>query len=36
MKLMNNEDDKKQAIKPMKTSVNGAIDTLMTLYLHYV
>ena len=36
MKLMNNQGDKKQVIKPMKTSVNGAIDTLMTLYLRYV
>ena len=31
MKIMNNEDGEKQMIKPMKTSMNGAIDTLMTL-----
>ena len=26
----NNEDDEVQVIKPMKISVNGAVDTLMT------
>ena len=31
MKMMNNEDGEKQMIKQMKTSMNGAIDTLMTL-----